>query len=209
MDKNKKKKILNIIKYTVSTLIILVLLFGLYNLIYSFNNNYRDYEFKLSSNAISIPLGQSSDIPIVSVDDENVDLDDYIYTATDNAIVSVTEDGKIIGNKIGSTVVVVKAKKSNQKELLNVSVVLKGDILTIQDINLIDTEVNLKVGEKHTINYEIIPTGALTDNIKWSSSNTSVAVVDNGIITGKKVGNCVISVKEGNISKQIQVKVSK
>lgn len=209
MDKNKKKKILDIIKYTVSTLIILVLLFGLYNLIYSFNNNYRDYEFKLSSNAISIPLGQSSDVPIVSVDDENVDLDDYIYTATDNAIASVTEDGKIIGNKIGSTVVVVKAKKSNQKELLNVSVVLKGDILTIQDINLIDTEVNLKVGEKHTINYEIIPTGALTDNIKWSSSNTSVAVVDNGIITGKKVGNCVISVKEGNISKQIQVKVSK
>lgn len=209
MDKNKKKKILDIIKYTVSTLIILVLLFGLYNLIYSFNNNYRDYEFKLSSNAISIPLGQSSDVPIVSVDDENVDLDDYIYTATDNAIASVTEDGKIIGNKIGSTVVVVKAKKSNQKELLNVSVVLKGDILTIQDINLIDTEVNLKVGEKHTINYEIIPTGALTDNIKWSSSNTSVAVVDNGIITGKKVGSCVISVKEGNISKQIQVKVSK
>jgi uncharacterized protein YjdB len=86
---------------------------------------------------------------------------------------------------------------------------LKGEILTVQDINLIDTEVNLKVGEKHTINYEIIPTGALTDNIKWSSSNTSVAVVDNGIITGKKVGNCVISVKEGNISKQIQVKVSK
>ena len=37
MDKKKKKKILDIIKYTVSTLIILVLLFGLYSLIYSFN----------------------------------------------------------------------------------------------------------------------------------------------------------------------------
>lgn len=209
MNKEKKTKILNIIKYTVSTLIVIVLLLGLYNFIYSFNNNYRDYEFKLTSNAISIPLGQSGEVPIVSIDDEIVNLDDYTYTSTDNAIVSVDEDGKITANKVGNTVVVVKAKKSNQKELLNVNVVLKGDILSIEDIKLSVTEVNLKVGEFHNVSYEIVPTGALTDNIRWSSSNTSVAVVDNGVITGKKVGDCIIYIKEGNINKEIKVKVSK
>ena len=55
----------------------------------------------------------------------------------------------------------------------------------------------------------IVPVGALTDNIRWSSSNTSVAVVDNGVITGKKVGDCIIYIKEGNINKEIKVKVSK
>lgn len=209
MNKEKKTKILNIIKYTVSTLIVIVLLLGLYNFIYSFNNNYRDYEFKLTSNAISIPLGQSGKVPIVSIDDEIVNLDDYTYTSTDNAIVSVDEDGKITANKVGNTVVVVKAKKSNQKELLNVNVVLKGYILAIEDIKLSVTEVNLKVGESHNVSYEIVSVGALTDNIRWSSSNTSIAVVDKGVITGKKVGSCIIYVKEGNISKEIKVNVSK
>ncbi len=209
MNKEKKTKILNIIKYTISTIIVIVLLLCLYNFIYSFNNNYRDYEFKLTSNAISIPLGQSGDVPIVSINDKSVDLDDYTYTATDNSIVSVDEEGKIVANKVGNTVVVVKAKKSNQKELLNVNVVLKGDILSIEDIKLSVTEISLKVGESHNVSYEIVPTGALTDNIRWSSSNTSVAVVDKGVITGKKVGNCVIYVREGNINKEIKVKVSK
>lgn len=209
MNKEKKTKILNIIKYTVSTLIVIVLLLGLYNFIYSFNNNYRDYEFKLSSNAISIPLGQSGEVPIVSVSDDTVDLDDYTYTSSDNSIVSVDEEGKIIANKVGNTVVVVKAKKSNQKELLNVNVVLKGNVLFIEDIKLSVTEVSLKVGESHNVSYEIVPVGALTDNIRWSSSNTSVAVVDKGVITGKKVGSCIIYVKEGNISKEIKVNVSK
>lgn len=209
MNKEKKTKILNIIKYTVSTLIVIVLLLGLYNFIYSFNNNYRDYEFKLSSNAISIPLGQSGEVPIVSVSDDTVDLDDYTYTSSDNSIVSVDEEGKIIANKVGNTVVVVKAKKSNQKELLNVNVVLKGNVLSIEDIKLSVIEVSLKVGESHNVSYEIVPVGALTDNIRWSSSNTSVAVVDKGVITGKKVGSCIIYVKEGNISKEIKVNVSK
>ena len=40
MNKEKKTKILNFIKFTVSTLIVIVLLLGLYNFIYSFNNNY-------------------------------------------------------------------------------------------------------------------------------------------------------------------------
>ena len=162
-------------------------------------------------------LSEQKELAEESLDKESIyylenpyhSLDDYTYTATDNSIVSVDEEGKIVANKVGNTVVVVKAKKSNQKELLNVNVVLKGDILLIEDIKLSVTEISLKVGESHNVSYEIVPTGALTDNIRWSSSNTSVAVVDKGVITGKKVGNCVIYVREGNINKEIKVKVLK
>ena len=92
--------------------------------------------------------------------------------------------------------------------LLNVNVVLKGNGIPIQDIKLDITELNLKVGDAHNVVYEIIPNGAMTDNVLWSSTNNSVATVDKGLIIGKNVGNCVISVKDGNINKEIKVKVT-
>lgn len=208
MNKDTKKKVLNIILFIVSTIIILGILLGLISWVYSFNNNYRDYEFKFSSNAISIPLGQTAAVPIVSANGGSVNIRDYTYTSSDNAIVMVNEEGKITANKVGSTVVVVKAKKSNQKELLNVNVVIKGEGIAIQDINIGINDLNLKVGDKYTVNYEIIPNGALADNLVWSTSNSGVATVDKGIITAKKTGNCIIYVKDGTINKEIKVKVT-
>ncbi|MBQ8535621.1 MAG: Ig-like domain-containing protein [Bacilli bacterium] len=208
MGIDKKKKVIYVIKYLISALFILGILFGLIYFVYVFNNNYRDYEFKFTNNAVSIPLGQNGEVPIVSVDDEKVNVTDYTYTSTDISIATVDDNGKITGHKVGATVIVVKAKKSNQKKLLNVNVVLKGNGIPIQDIKLDITELNLKVGDVHNVVYEIIPNGAMTDNVLWSSTNNSVATVDKGLIIGKNVGNCVISVKDGNINKEIKVNVT-
>ena len=208
MGIDKKKKVIYVIKYLISTLFILGILFGLIYFVYAINNNYREYEFKFTNNAVSIPLGQNGEVPIVSVDDEEVNVTDYTYTSTDISVATVDDNGKITGHKVGTTVIVVKAKKSNQKMLLNVNVVLKGNGIPIQDIKLDITELNLKVGDAHNVVYEIIPNGAMTDNVLWSSTNNSVATVDKGLIIGKNVGNCVISVKDGNINKEIKVKVT-
>lgn len=208
MGIDKKKKVIYVIKYLISALFILGILFGLIYFVYVFNNNYRDYEFKFTNNAVSIPLGQNGEVPIVSVDDEKVNVTDYTYTSTDISVATVDDNGKITGHKVGATVIVVKAKKSNQKKLLNVNVVLKGNGIPIQDIKLDITELNLKVGDVHNVVYEIIPNGAMTDNVLWSSTNNSVATVDKGLIIGKNVGNCVISVKDGNINKEIKVNVT-
>lgn len=56
----------------------------------------------------------------------------------------------------------------------------------------------LKKGESSSLTYTITPTG-VTDNVTWSSSDTSVATVDNyGKVTAKKSGTAVITVKTSN-----------
>lgn len=209
MINDKKNKTKSIIFSIFLTSFIIGVLILLIVFVHVFNVNYKKYEFKFINSAISIPLGMNSEVPIISVSDENVNVDDYIFTSSDNSIVTVNEDGKIIANGVGTAMIVVKAKKSNQKELLNVNVVLTDSVKTVQDINLNTSELNLKVGETYKVNYEIIPTGALVDYMLWSSSNTSVAIVDNGVIIGKGEGNCIISVEEGSIHKEIKVIVSK
>ncbi len=209
MHKDKKEKIINIVKYVSGTFIVLGILIVLFLYIYSFNSNYRKYEFKLTDNVINLSLGKEGFIPIVSAGGKEVNVNDYIFTSSDNSIISVTEDGKIIANKSGDTVIIIKAKRSNQKEILNVHVVLTGGTILIEDILIKDNILNIKVGDSYSVNYEIVPNGAFIDNIVWSSSNTSVVSVDKGIIVGKSVGSCTVYIKSGNINKEITVNVSK
>ena len=123
-------------------------------------------------------------------------------------VVKVSDDGKITPLRAGNTVVVVKAKNSRQKELLNISVIMVGNTASIQDIKLNDSIINLKVGDIYNVNFEVIPSGSAVDKIIWTSSNIGVASVDNGVITAKSLGTCTINIKCGDISKEIIVNIT-
>ena len=208
MSKDKKNKVFEIIKYTVSTLIVVGLLGILIFYVYSFNNNYRKYEFKLSSNVVNLFLGNEGNIPILMANGDDVDFNNYSFTVTDPSVVKVSDDGKITPLRAGNTVVVVKAKNSRQKELLNISVIMVGNTASIQDIKLNDSIINLKVGDIYNVNFEVIPSGSAVDKIIWTSSNIGVASVDNGVITAKSLGTCTINIKCGDISKEIIVNIT-
>ena len=65
-------------------------------------------------------------------------------------------------------------------------------------IRISANSMNLKKGESSSLTYTITPAG-VTDNVTWSSSDTSVATVDNyGKVTAKKSGTAVITVKTSN-----------
>lgn len=208
MSKDKKNKVFDIIKYTVSTLIVVGLLGVLIFYVYSFNYNYRKYEFKLSSNVVNLFLGNDGNIPILMANGDEVNFNNYSFTVTDPSVVKVSDDGKIIPLRAGNTVVVVKAKNSRQKELLNISVIMVGNTASIQDIKLNDSIINLKVGDIYNVNFEVIPSGSAVDKIIWTSSNIGVASVDNGVITAKSLGTCTINIKCGDISKEIIVNIT-
>ena len=208
MSKDMKNKVFDIIKYTVSTLIVVGLLGILIFYVYSFNYNYRKYEFKLSSNVVNLFLGNEGNIPILMANGDEVNFNNYSFTVTDPSVVKVSKDGTITPLRAGNTVVVVKAKNSRQKELLNISVIMVGNTASIQDIKLNDSIINLKVGDIYNVNFEVIPSGSAVDKIIWTSSNIGVASVDNGVITAKSLGTCTINIKCGDISKEIIVNIT-
>lgn len=208
MSKDKKNKVFEIIKYTVSTLIVVGLLGILIFYVYSFNYNYRKYEFKLSSNVVNLFLGNEGNIPILMANGDEVNFNNYSFTVTDPSVVKVSEDGKITPLRAGNTVVVVKAKNSRQNELLNISVIMVGNTASIQDIKLNDSIINLKVGDIYNVNFEVIPSGSAVNKIIWTSSNIGVASIDNGVITAKSLGTCTINIKCGDISKEIIVNIT-
>lgn len=62
--------------------------------------------------------------------------------------------------------------------------------------------ITLEVGDTYNYTYTILPLNAPKQSVSWMSSDTSVATVENGVVTARKPGNVTITVvtfdQEGN-----------
>ena len=67
-----------------------------------------------------------------------------------------------------------------------------------KDITLGKSDVSVKVGETVNLTYTINPSDTKDKTVTWSSSNESIAQVNDGTITGVNEGDCTITVSTKN-----------
>ena len=72
----------------------------------------------------------------------------------------------------------------------------------------ISGETSLNIGETITLNFKVTPEAQDPSTITWISSNTNVATIKNGVVTGIAAGKTSITAKYGNvISNELQITV--
>jgi len=79
--------------------------------------------------------------------------------------------------------------------------------IEIESITLNKKSTTLIVNKSETITATISPTNTTDKKIEWSSSNTNVAIVNNGKITAKGVGTAKIIAKCGNKTASLDITV--
>lgn len=138
------------------------------------------------------------------VEELAVDTSLITYTSQDPKIVTVDEKGiTAVGTgktnitasyEVEPTTITLDGKEVELKEItFNIPVTVKQYPSKISFENVL---LNVEKGKTATQNYKVIPAeNILIEDVKWSSSDTKVAVVDgNGVVTAKSSGSAVISV---------------
>ncbi len=64
----------------------------------------------------------------------------------------------------------------------------------VTGVKLNKTSTTLTVGATETLTATVLPSDATNKNVTWSSSDTSVATVSNGVVTAKAPGTAIITV---------------
>ena len=100
-------------------------------------------------------------------------------------------------------------EKSKDKEISPVNEKKSGQNVNVTELILNKSSLTIEVGSTKTLTITISPSNATDKRVSWSSNDTSVASVKNGVVTGNRAGTAIITVTtvDGGFSKTCTITV--
>ncbi len=112
-----------------------------------------------------------------------------IWSCSNTSVVAINQKGQFKGVKAGTAIITVKTVDGNYTAQCKVTVVQP-----VTGIRITTTDVKLAAGKSKALAWNIFPDNATNQSVEWTSSDTSVATVDqSGVVTAKKSGLTVIT----------------
>ena len=143
------------------------------------------------------------------------EIEDYAFTcqkvnvtSSDESVVKVFSDGTVRAMANGhATLRVSSALDPNVYDEMGVEVSRESKT-TVEDIEIANPISKMHIYDTHELQVNITPEDAKYSELKYESSNSSVASIDDkGKITALIPGNTTITVYSGNISKEMNLEV--
>ena len=170
-------------------------------------------EVKVKCNVLGVKLNY----PLVEINEgETFELSAVVYpsraedlsvewSSENPDVATVDQDGKVTGLAKGQTTITVTTKDGGYTDEC---VIIVNS--SVSAVSLDKEALALYVGENSTLKATITPENASNPNVRWSSTNTSVATVsDEGVVTAVKAGEAVIcaTTEDGGKHANCSVKV--
>ena len=158
---------------------------------------------RLNKELISaLNVGQTQRLEVkVTPADADVTL---VWASADESVAVVDDAGNVTGVAAGETVVSVSADEV-VAECKVVVVASKPESIRL-DVDKLDMEI----GQTYKLGVSLTPEGAEATDMVWTSSNKSVAKVEDGLVTAVAAGQTAITVKcnDGKLAAVCQVTVT-
>ena len=133
----------------------------------------------------------------ISVEYEPENVEEEITWSSGNEEIASVSNGTITAKSVGN-VTITATTTSGIKDQVDIEVYQKVDSITLDKEN-----IELSVGSTSQIIATISPDEATYKDITWTSSDNSVASVENGLIIARSIGSSTITAttRDGTISK--------
>lgn len=156
-------------------------------------------EFNVSS--IIVEIGKTLQLDFKYTLESGATVDDITWSSSNEDIISVDQRGNVTANSKGEATITASYKNTSAQ------IVVTG----FKDENQLSfekDEITVEVGQSSDIiyNYHLINGGSI-ENIKWTSSDESVATVQSGVITAIKEGTTTITATYDDVTDDILVHV--
>jgi uncharacterized protein YjdB len=149
----------------------------------------------LSPTSLNLTAGQTGNLT-ATVAPANATNRAVIWESSNPNVASVNGEGVVTASDSGTATITVRTADGNKTATCAVTVTIP-----VTGVSLSQTSLNLTVGgSPHTLTAAIAPANATNAAVTWSSSDTSKATVNNGVVTAVAPGTATITVRtaDGN-----------
>lgn len=150
----------------------------------------------VSPTSTSVKVGSTVTIS-ASITPNNATERMITWTSSDNNIATVSS-GVVTGKKAGTVTITAKTLSGKTAKATVKVIASPSNSIPATGIKLSAKSATIKVGGTYRLTALVEPSNATNRVVTWSSSNTGVATVVGGVVTGKKAGTVTITAKTHN-----------
>ena len=153
----------------------------------------------LDKTSLELAIGETAQLTATVKPDDATDKN-VTWASSDESVAKVA-DGKVTAVKSGKATITAKCGGKTAECAVTVTVATGS-------VTLDKTSLSLAVGETAQLTATVKPDNATDKNVTWTSSDESVAKVDNGKVTAAKAGKATITAKCGDKTAECAVTVT-
>ena len=146
----------------------------------------------LDRQTLSLVKGETARLKAV-VTPSNATNQTVVWRSSNNLVAAVDQDGNVTATGGGKTEIIAMTENGKFQATCVVNVEVKATSITLSEI-----EVEIWKGESKTITATIHPDDATEKELSWSTSNSYVATIENGVINTRNGGTALITVTASN-----------
>lgn len=159
----------------------------------------------LDKSSLNLAVGEYATLR-ATVLPENADDRSFTWRTSNSSIAQIDAGGRVTAISAGTVTVTATTNDSGLTAACEVSVYVP--YVAVSSITLNKYALNLTEGESETLSATVLPANATDKNVVWSSGNTMVATIENGLVTAVKEGVTTITAAAGGKTATCSVTVA-
>lgn len=124
----------------------------------------------------------------------NATVKNVTWTSSNSEVATVDQNGNVKGISVGKATITVETADGGLKATCAITVKKTAEVVHVTSVSLDKTNLSLDVSQTATLVATVNPGDANNKAVMWSSSDESVATVNNGVVTAVGEGTCTITV---------------
>ena len=151
----------------------------------------------ISLNKTSASINVGTTITLTATISPSNATDKTVTWTSSNTNVATVSNGIVLGKTAG-TAVITASSNNGKTATATITVTNTSTTVNVTSVSLNTTSASINVGGSVTLTATVSPSNATNKNVTWTSSNTNVATVSNGVVTGVAAGTAVITASSNN-----------
>ncbi len=161
----------------------------------------------LDNNSLTLTEGDTGSLN-ASVNPDNATDKTVVWTSSDESVATVDQNGVVTAVAPGSAVITASAGGKSDSCEVTVNAYVPP-VIPVESVTLDNNSLTLTEGDTGSLNASVNPDNATDKTVVWTSSDESVATVDqNGVVTAVAPGSAVITASAGGKSDSCEVTVN-